>query len=113
MDEEIEVNHPREAHEPGLQKQYNGDARRQKIIDAVVAVAQPENGPVPDEVEEGEHHREGIVDAGAVVAFVQQLLAAMRAARMDAQQAAEWKNSFLFKDGTLAAIGAFVGQQAR
>ncbi len=112
MDKEVEIYHPGQAHEPGLQQQHNANAGAEEIIHAVIAITKAEDGPIPKQVQEYQHHGERIVDASSVVTLKNQALTAMAATFPDAQHAAQWENPFLLKHLSAAAIRAFVRQQS-
>ena len=109
---EVEVDHPREAHEPGLQDDDDADSGGEEVIDAVVFVGQTEDGPVPGEVKEEQHDREGIIDAATVVLFAFHFLAADIATVFQRNQRFERKNAFVQKHVAATAIRAFAGNEA-
>jgi hypothetical protein len=112
LNEEVQIDHPREPHQPGLYQYNNNDAGSQKIIDAVVHIAQSENGPVPDKVQKKQHHGKRIIDAAAIVALVDQLLSAYRTVCPYSQELAQGEDTFLLKNIAFPAVRAFVGKQS-
>ncbi len=107
----IEVQHAGKAHEVWLHEYYHYSAGHEVIKNAVVFVGKAENRPVPEQVEEKQHHSEGVVDAAAIVAFGFHPFAAHFALILQGQALAEREKTFVDEYCGLPATGALHGEQ--
>lgn len=68
-DVQIQIDHTGKPHQVRLQQQHDPEADAEEVVNAVVFIREAKNGPVPDQVQEEQHHGQRIVDTTAVVAF--------------------------------------------
>src|SRR5690606_6853717 len=78
-----------------------------------VFIRYTEYRPVPEQVQEDDHHRQGIIDTNPVVLFVLQFLSAHSAVVIRLQAFAQRKNTPVYKSIAFAAIRALHPYYAR
>jgi hypothetical protein len=110
-DVDVEIQHAGQPHEVGLHEYYYHCADNEVIKNAVIFIRKAEYGPVPEQIEEKQHHGEGVVDAATIVAFRFHALAAYFALVFEGQALAQRKKAFVDEYCGLPATGALHGEQ--